>query len=66
MLQVSVPGQRSHASPPAAAAAAAAVEGSLLLLRGSKTKEKLLVTLRKNIYELKRTRKLPKISVNVC
>ena len=61
--QVSVAGQRSHAPPPTAAAAA---EGSLLLLRASKTKEKLLVTLRKNIYELKRTRKLPKISVLMC
>ena len=60
--QVSVAGQRSHAPPPPPAAA----EGSLLLLRASKTKEKLLVTLRKNIYDLKRTRKLPKISVLMC
>ena len=65
--QVSVAGCDKEATrPPPPAAAAAAAEGSLLLLCASRTKKNPLVTLRKNIYELKRTRKLPKISVLMC
>ena len=64
--QVSVAGCDKEATRPPPPAAAAAAEGSLLLLCASRTKKNPLVTLRKNIYELKRTRKLPKISVLMC
>ena len=57
--------QRSQAPPPAAAAGPL-LKTKKLLLRASKTKKKLLVTYRKNIYDLKRTRKLPKIIVLMC